>query len=468
MATVTRENIGTLHDKITVKLQKEDYLPSFEKQLKQYAKTATVPGFRKGMVPAGMMRKMHGQNIFNEEIIRSAGRKLEDYMREEKMSIFAQPMVLPDANRTQPSMNAPQDVEFTFEVGVKPEFDVPAIKNRAKLTRYKIAVSDKMMDDEMERIVRRYGKVDPQEEITGKENIIYTSYETCDADGNVTGADDKKIEDTAVLDRMPAKLQEMLMGKTPGFTTVIVPAELCTEEELATFLKDPLKADADAAGQHYKFTLTKVGHLIPAQMGIELYAQVFPNVEVKDEADFRAKIQVELQRELDRITGERLQNEMYELLVHSTPLELPVTFLKRWMREGGEKPKSHQEVENEYAGFEHQLRWQLVSDKLMQENGVSVSRAEVDADIKTRVLAYFGLGPDDEDEAPWMDGYMQKISKDEKMMDETYRRLLFAKLFQFLETQFEIETKEIDEEAFFKLGNEHEAHHHHDHSGHSH
>src|SRR3954471_5112704 len=105
MATLTRENIGTLHDKITVKLTKEDYLPSFDKTLKQYAKTANVPGFRKGMVPAGMLRKMYGQSIFNEEIIRAASKKLEEYMKEEKLSIFAQPMILPDENRAQPDVN---------------------------------------------------------------------------------------------------------------------------------------------------------------------------------------------------------------------------------------------------------------------------------------------------------------------------------------------------------------------------
>ena len=90
-----------------------------------------------------------------------------------------------------------------------------------------------------------------------------------------------------------------------------------------------------------------------------------------------------------------------------------------------------------------------------------MSREEVERDIKTRVMAYFGLGPDDEDQAPWMESYMGKIQKDEKMMDETYRRLLFAKLFSFLETQFTVEEKDIEEEAFFKLEDAHAAHHHH-------
>jgi trigger factor len=133
------------------------------------------------------------------------------------------------------------------------------------------------------------------------------------------------------------------------------------------------------------------------------------------------------------------------------------------MREGGEKLKSEQEVEAEYGSFDHQLRWQLISDKLMGENGIQVTLDEIKADIKTRVLAYFGLGPEDEGDAAWMDSYMEKISKDEKMMDETYRRLLYGKLFTFLETQFPITEKEIGEEEFFKLADAHSTHHHHAH-----
>jgi trigger factor len=459
MATVTRENIGTLHDKLTVKLSKEDYMPSFEKTLKQYAKTVNVPGFRKGMVPAAMLRKMYGQSIFNEEVVRSAGKKLEDYMKGEQMAIFAQPMILSDESRAQLDMNKPDNIDFSFEVGLKPDFEIAPLKNKAKLDRYKINVSDKMMDDEIERIKRRYGKVESQETIGDKEDIIYATYEHCDADGNVTS--DNKIEDTEVLDKMPAKLKDMVMGKKTGDSLVFVPADVCTEEELKSFLKDPLKAGEEAAHQHYKLTITKVGLLIPMELGAELYAQVFPNAEIADEAAFREKVKAELGREFDRITRERLHNEIYELLVHQTDIHLPVAFLKRWLKEGGEKRKTDHEVDHEFPGFEHQLRWQLVSDKVIKEQGIDVTFQEVQTDIKTKVLAYFGLGADDEDEAPWMEGYLSKISKDEKMMDETYRRLLFDKLFIYLETQFTVTEKEIGEEEFFKLGDAHAAHHHH-------
>ncbi|MBS1688293.1 MAG: trigger factor, partial [Bacteroidetes bacterium] len=419
MATVTRENIGTLHEKITVKLVKEDYLPSFEKSLKQYAKTANVPGFRKGMVPTGILRKMYGQSIFGDEVLRSAGRQLEDYLTNEKVAIFAQPLIISDSAPAQLDMNATSDVDFSFEIGLKPDFEVEALKSNTALTRYKIDVSDKMLEDELDRIVRRYGKVESQETITGKDDILYATYEVSDAEGNVA-AESQKVEDTVLVDKLPAKLKEMVMGKKAGDTLVFRPADVCTEEELAAFLKDPLKQGQEAAEWNYKLTITKVGLLIPRELDAELFAQVFPNDEVKDEADFKERIRKELSREFDRLSRERLDNEIFELLVHNTKIELPVAFLRRWLKEGGEKRKTDAEVDNEFGSFEHQLRWTLISDKLIQDYEVSVSREDVNADIKTRVLAYFGMQSDED--APWLDSYMAKVAKDEKTIDETYRR----------------------------------------------
>ena len=460
MATVTRETIGKLHDKVTVKLTKEDYVPSFEKSLKQYAKNVNIPGFRKGMVPSGMVRKMYGQSIFTDEVLRTAGSKIEEYLKEQKLQIFAQPMAMMDGAAPKLDMNQPEDVDFSFEIGLKPEFDIAAVNGKKELTRYKVQVSDKLLDDEMERLQRRFGKAEPQEKVTGKEDIIYSTFTLCDADGNIVeGA--TPIEDTELMDKLPVKIQELIMGKAAGETFVIQPKAVCTEEELPVFLKDSLKLTVEAAENFYKMELTKVSLLIPHEVNEELFNQVFPNAEIKDEAAFRELLRAELAKEYDRMTRERLQNEMYEVLVHTTNLELPVDFLKRWLQEGGDKPKSAEEVEAEFSGFDHQLRWTLISDKLIIDNNINVTREEVMDDIKARVLAYFGMTPDAAEDTPWMDEYMNKVVKDDKTMDETYRRLLFDKLFTFLETKFVVVDKEIDEESFFKLQSAHDEHHHH-------
>lgn len=459
MASVSRENIANLQDKITVKVTKEDFMPSFEKSLKNYAKTANVPGFRKGMVPAGMVKKMYGQSVYNEEIIRTASKQLEDYLKNEKLAIFAKPMLVADSAPQQLDMNAPVDVDFVFEIGIKPEFSIPAVANKTALTKYNIEVSDKMVDDEVERIARRYGKPEDKDAVESKEDIVYVTFEAVNADGTVNESIEK-AEDTAILERYPAKLQAELMGKKAGDTLVIKPSDIATAEELPVFLKNSVKNEL-AADTTFKLTLTKVSLIIPAPLDETLYSQVFQGADIQDEATFKELIKGELGREYHRITVERLNNEVYEILVHQTPFDIPVPFLKRWLKEGQDKPKTDAEVEKEFPAFEHQLRWTLISDKLIVENNINVSFEEVNEDIKNRVLAYFGIQPGEE--APWMDGYMQKIAKDEKTLNETYQRLMFDRLFQFLHTQFNITEQSISEEDFFKLQDPHATHHHHAH-----
>jgi len=234
-------------------------------------------------------------------------------------------------------------------------------------------------------------------------------------------------------------------------------------DELAGFLDNTLKTGRDSGEHFYKMTLNKIGWLIPAEMGDEFYKAVYPKMEIKNEEEFKDKIKHELELEFGRITGERYQNEIFEYLVHQTPVPLPVNFLKRWMMENEGNPKTAAQVDQEFPGFEHQLRWQLISDKVITETGITVTREEMERDIKRSVLAYFGLSIEDEDEAPWLDGYMAKMAKDNKMMDETYRRMLIGKIFLVLELQFKAESKDISEEEFFKLADAHAAHHHHDH-----
>src|SRR4249919_67185 len=146
MATVTRENIGLLNDKLTVNLAKEDYLPSFEKSLKNYAKNANIPGFRKGMVPSSLVKKMYGQSVFTEEVLRTVEKELNEYMNNEKLDIFAQPLPFENDSRML-DMNNPGDYAFAFEIGLKPELDINV--NELQGTFYKIKVTDEVIEDEL-------------------------------------------------------------------------------------------------------------------------------------------------------------------------------------------------------------------------------------------------------------------------------------------------------------------------------
>src|SRR5260221_361714 len=138
MATISRENIELLNDKLTVNLNKQDYMPSFEKSLKTYAKNANIPGFRKGMIPSGLIKKMYGQSVFTEEVLRTVEKELNEYMTKEKLDIFAQPLPYENDSR-QLDMNKPEDYAFAFEIGLKPDLNIDL--DNLSGTFYKIQVT---------------------------------------------------------------------------------------------------------------------------------------------------------------------------------------------------------------------------------------------------------------------------------------------------------------------------------------
>ncbi len=453
MASVTTENIGSLHEKLTVTVSKEDYYPSFEKSLKNYSKNANVQGFRKGAVPQGLVKKMYGKSIFVQEVINVANKQLEDHLRNNKTAIFGQPLALPMAEQVNFDFNNPIDFNFDFEIGVKPEFDITPLNKKGSIAKYIISADDKMIDEEVANIRRKAGKLEDIEKAEEPSDVLYITYQL--------GENEPK-EDVVEYKSLPAKVAELLKGQAKDFTAEFKPKTDLTEEELANFNKFSLKADTNNITKEAvcTLTLTKVARLQESDLNQELYEQTFPGKEIKDEAGFRAILQQEIEKELTRISFERMQNDMFETLVHETPLELPNTFLKNWLKQSGENPKTDEEVEQEFSGFEHQLRWQLISEKLITDLKLEVSFDEIMQDVKTKVLSYFGMGLNEDEEPEWIKGYLEKMAKDEKTMDETYRRLLFDKLFNTLENEWQVQEKTVSLEEYTQLAPAGHHHHH--------
>jgi trigger factor len=182
MATVTRENIGLLIDKITINVAKEDYMASFEKALKTYGKQANIPGFRKGMVPPSLIKKMYGSSVLTDEVLRTVEKELTNYMVTEKLDIFAQPLPLPENDARQINVETPADYVFAFEVGLKPGFDLPDL-GKAAVNKYKITVTDEMVNDEVSRLQTRNGNMTEPETVTSEYNLLNLMFTETDAEG---------------------------------------------------------------------------------------------------------------------------------------------------------------------------------------------------------------------------------------------------------------------------------------------
>lgn len=459
MATVTRENIGLLNDKLSVKIAKEDYLATFEKTLKDYSKQANIPGFRKGMVPAGMVKKMYGQGLFTEEVIRNIEKSLNDYLVNEKLDIFAQPLPLPNAD-FKPDMNAPADYSFDFEIGLKPAFDINLGSISAPY--YKVKATAEMVNEEIERLQNRFGKLTEPETVNTDENVLNLVFEESDTDGNVVEGGIKK-DNSLLVKYFSEAYRPKLIGLKKEDTLVLQLNEAFEEKERNWVLGDLGVSAEDAAGKNFKITITKVGLIEKRELNEEFFKEAFPGKDIVTEADFKATVEAEIQAYWDKQSSNQIQHHLYHVLLDDTKMELPEGFLKKWLAtntDENKQPKTPEQVEAEYPTFNNQLRWTLITDKIITENKLDVTPEELKESMRQQVLNYFGSMSLGDGNLDWLDQYVDSLLKDEQQVDQTYRRLVTEKVFDWAEQQVKKDEKEISAEEFIKMNEEHQHHHH--------
>jgi len=453
MATVTRENVGLLNDKLTVKITKDDYYPSFEKAIKDYSKKANIPGFRKGMVPPGMVKKMYGASIFYDEVIKVVEKEIQQYLSTEKPEIFAQPLPMA-SDLTKLDMNSPADYDFPFEIGLKPEIKIEDLKN-ANVTFYKVKVTDEMINEEIERLQTRHGKMYEPETVTTEENVLNVNFVETDSEGNPVENGVSKDNSLLVKYFTPA-FREQLMGKKKDDSIRLQLANAFEEKEREWIIGDLGldKQDAAATEKNFKMTITKVGLVEKREFNEEFFNEAYPGKEIKTEDEFRDQIRLEIQQHWDAQSRVQLHDQLYHILLE-TPIEFPEEFLKKWMQRSGEKEKTQEEVEAEFPAFKNQLKWTLISDKLIHENKIEVTPEELRSYMQKEIMQYFGQMNMDGDMS-WIDSYIDRMMKDEKQVDSSHRRLITDKLFAWAQSQVNPVEKEVTPEELTSMQHNHQ------------
>lgn len=454
MATVVRENIGQLHEKLTVKLNREDYLPSFEKKLKDYSKTANIPGFRKGMVPAGMIKKMYGSSIFTEEVLKSVEKELYTWLNTEKPEIFGQPLPL-NSDLSKMDINNPADYEFGFEIGLKPDYTLADI-SKAKVTLHKVKATDAMVDEEINRMQIKGGNMTEPETVENEENVLNILFTEADKEGNVTEGGVSK-ENSVILKYFTADVQKKFKGKKSGDMVTVELSKAFDEDKLAMILQDLGfdKDDKEAAKKYFNLQIVKIGLVEKRELTEGFFKEIYPAKEIKTEAELRDAIKEEIENYWLAQSRNQLQDQLYHYLIDETKMDFPAEFLKRWLQTSGEKEKTAEQAEAEFPGFSNQLKWTLISDKLIKENKLEVGNDELREYMKVEIMRYFGtmnLGED----TSWIESYIDRMMKDEKQVDSSYRRLITEKLFNWIEGQVKAKEKEVTAEELTAMQHHHE------------
>lgn len=465
MATITKEPIGQLHEKISVKIDKADYFPSFEKSLKEYSKKASIQGFRPGKVPAGLIKKMYGLSLFTDEILKSVDKELINHLQAEKTEIFAQPLPM-EMNLPAFDINNPGEYSFDFEIGVKPEFELADLA-KADITGYNIDITDDMINEEVERLQNRYGNTADKEAVDGAGNVVHITFEEADANGNPVENGIKK-DNSLLLSYFKESVQQDLNGKKAGdVITTTLPAAF--EDKELEFIASDLGLNKDSEedkSKTFRLTITKVSQLEKRELNEEFFNQLFPEGDVKSEEDFRAKIKDQIFAYWASQSRNQIQDQIFHKLVENTSIEFPEAFLRKWLvtqntqGEDGQPAKTEEQIDQEMPTFLNQLKWTLISEKIMRDQKIEVKQDELRAFAQAQLFSYMGGMMPNDTEQPWVNDYIDRMMKDRKYVEDAYNRIQSQKVFEWAETQIRPVAQQISAEDFSKMVNEHQHAHH--------
>jgi trigger factor len=439
MASIKRENVGLLNDKLTVTLGKDDYLKGYEASLKRYAKTANIPGFRKGMVPAGLIKKMYGQSVFTDEVLKTVENEINQYIAKEKLEIFAQPLPL-DSQIANLDVNNPSDYNFAFEIGLKPDFKIDA--KGIKVTRYKIDVTDEMIQSEVERIQVRNGKMTEPETAESEESVLNVTFIESDKSGNEVEGGIKK-DNSLLIKYFNTKSRKQFIGTKKDDTVVIQLKKAFDEKELDVIVAD-LGLTKEDSEKYFKLLITKVGLVEKAPLDETLFTMAYPNQTIKTEEEFKAAIKADIDAYYAQQASNQVHDQIYHALIDDTKMEFPAQ-------------RTEEEAEKEYPVFQDQLKWTLISAKLMEDLKIEVKPEDLKDFAKQQLLSYMGgqlggLGNDDQ----WLNDYAERMMKDRKFVEDSYHRISTDKLFKSLEADVKAKEESISAEKFAE-----KLHHHH-------
>ena len=454
MAQINREQLAPLHEKITVSVSPADYGSAYEASLKKYAKTANIPGFRKGMVPAGIVKKMHGAAIFTEEVLRSIENELMQYLQTENISYLGQPLPEDGNDPAMFNQNEPKDYAFVFEIGLKPTFALPDLAT-AKTTLHVVEANEEMVNEEIDRIQRRLGKMTEPETVSNEEDVLNVSFQKCDANGIVEEGSEKK-ENSLLLKYFADGFRKNLLGKKKD-ESVVLQVGTAFEEKEREWIAGDLGLDKNKAEdleQYFLLQITKIAFVEKRDLDETFFKEALPGKEITTEEAFRSELRTQIEAYWKTQAQHLLEHEIFHLLSEDAKMDFPETFLKKWLLKTNEKGQSEETIEKEFPAFLNQLRWTLVSNEIGTQNAIQVDRNEIMDSMRQQLMGYFGsmnMGGNFE----WLDSYVDRMMSDKEQVETAYQRVFSTKVLAWAASQAKPTENKVTAAEFAELQGKH-------------
>jgi len=433
---ITKKDIDNLNAVLTVAIEKDDYSSKVEKVLNDYRKNANIPGFRKGNVPMGMVKKQYGRAVLVEEVNKLLQEALQKYLTEEKLDILGNPLPMNEAEIDWSS----DDYSFEFELGLAPKFDVD-LKDK-EITQYKIVADDEMLNNQISTIRKQFGKLVSKNEVEEGDEITGTF-----------SSQEKEIDKKVTLSTNAIKGEDQLkslMGAKVGDTVTLKTKGMFADDHDNQKYFGVSHDDAHGLDIEVSFKIEEINTREMAELNQELFDKLFGEGVVTSEEELKAKIKEDAEGQFAQQSDQKLLNDVVESLIENTKFDLPSEFLQRWIAKSGETRLSEEEAKAEFEKSEKGLRYQLIEGKIRADNNLQVTFEELKDFsknmIKAQMAQYGQMDPSDEE----LDSIAVRILSNREEVERLSEQLNTNKLLQFFKENAKLKTKEVSYDAYIK------------------
>ena len=444
---ITQSKAKDLMATITVEVVVADYSEKVDKVLKDYRKTADVPGFRKGKTPMAIINKKYRTSVIVEEVNKLLQDELYKHISAEKVRVLGSPMPI---DETPIDWENTEDFTFQYEVGLAPEFDVK-ITAKDKLNYYKIKADAKLVDGYCTDIAKRYGKMsNPEVSVEG--DLIFCAIAQLDVDGNVMSNGISNEATVAMEYIADAKIKKQFVGvKKDDVLKVNVMKAFTNHSDLGSMLNVSHDALHNLTSEEFQFTVKNINQLAPAELTTELFDKVYGEGKVKDVKEFKAKVQEEAEGQFVGESDRMLKNDIVTYFIEKLKLQMPDDFLKRWLVQTSEQPITMEMLATEYDMYAKSLQWQLIENKILENYEVKVTQEDVLNQTKKLIGSQMKqYGQPEGDDAQLTD-IATNILKNEEERKKIYDQIFDERTLVVYKENFKLTEKNVTYDEFVKL-----------------
>ncbi|MFY8189007.1 MAG: trigger factor [Flavobacterium sp.] len=434
---ITKNQLDALNAVVTINLTKDDYADKVQKVLLDYRKNANIPGFRKGSVPMGMIQKQYGKAVLLDEVNKVLQENLNKYINQEKLEILGNPLPIIDENL---DLDA-ETLSFSFEIGLSPEFsiDLGAANN---LKSFKVIADDEMLNEQVLRIQKQYGK-----------RLIKSEVEKTD---EVKGT---FVNEAAGINKNTSFSTEILNDEV--FNSAFASKQVGDVLELSTIglFKDDHQLmthfDLDHDGIHdldikVTFTIESITNAEPAELNQEFFDKLFGEGVVTSLETLKARIKEDAEAQFAQQADQKFYNDVTAFLLESTKFDLPKEFLIKWLQTAGERQLTAEEATEEFEKSENGLRYQLIEGKVIRDFNLQVTFEElkdyVTGMIKKQMAQFGQMDPSDDD----VKGIVARVMSNQDEIRKISEQLLTEKMLHLFKTEVKTKEEEVNYEQFVK------------------